>query len=145
MRRVSDWTLAALSVLVALAAAFGTFGTALWTNIHVDGHPEDSVLETMAAVAPLALLFLGPPVILVIVARVGRLPKVQRVFPIAAIPLLAVFTFGYGLLPVIALIATWGVPLSLVRRRWSVPPLDVIVVSSYWLMFAFFAYAESHR
>jgi hypothetical protein len=58
---------------------------------------------------------------------------------------LTLFTFGYGLVPVTALVVACGIPLSVVRRRWTLPPLDVIVVASYWLMFAFFASAESHR
>lgn len=132
-------------MLVALAGSFGTFGTALWTNIHVDGQPDDSMVETMAAVAPLACLFLLPPVALVLLARVSQLSTVQRVFPMVAAPSLVLFTFGYGLVLILGLSLLWAVPLSLSRRKLAMPPLDVIVVLSYWLMFAFFAYAESHR
>lgn len=145
VRRIGDGTLTVLSVVVALWAAFGTFGTALWTNIHVDGRPDDSTVETMAAVAPLACLFLLPPVALVLLVRVSQLSSVQRVFQMVGVPSLVLFTFGYGLAPILGLSFLWAVPLSLSRRKLAMPPLDVILVVSYWLLFAFFAYTESHR
>ena len=115
------------------------------SNICIDGRPHDSMVETMVAVAPLAWVFLLPPVALVLVARVYRLSTVQRVFATVGVASLVVFTVGYGLAPILGLSFLWAVALSLSRRKLAMPPLDVIVVVSYWLLFAFFAYAESHR
>ena len=145
---LASTTRAVLSPLAAIAAfafAFGTFGSALWTNIYVDGHPDVTTWSTFLADLPVTAFFLVPGIAVVPAARVVRANLAQRVFGVTAIAGMSFLTVGYALAPVAALVVVWAVWNVVRTRRLGWPPLDVIAAITGPVMFWFFAYAEAHR
>lgn len=117
----------------------------MWTNIHVDGHPDATVASTIWAVADLVLLFWAPALVIVVGSRFHKAMSEQRTFGVLGAITLGFFTFGWGLLAFVGVLTLWAVVAGGRHRPLRNPPLDIAVVSSYLVLLSYFAYAETHR
>ncbi|MGQ0431632.1 MAG: hypothetical protein ACT452_04400 [Microthrixaceae bacterium] len=134
-----------LAAIAGLAFGFGILGSALLTNIHVDGHSDATTMSTLLAALPFTATFFAPGFVVVLAARLVGAELAQRTFGVTAVVVMAFLTGGYALVTIIAVLTLWAGSRLIRSRSLSWPPLDIATILTGPAMFWFFAYAEANR